>query len=105
MLRDDGLGGDRRRSQAGPAAVIVSSRRRALERLRSAIRDGQAGPILITGEPGAGKTWLAHRLAEELPCGWYSAFVDLASEINALEFLRLMGHRLGVTVPNRLGAA
>ncbi len=38
-----------------PDRRAVASRRRALERLRNALRDGADGPILITGEPGSGK--------------------------------------------------
>ena len=55
----------------------VASRRRALDRLRSRRRRRPCGPILITGEPGAGKTWLTHQLAGVLPSGWQSARVDL----------------------------
>jgi len=73
--------------------------------LRAAVDNGQAGPVLITGEPGAGKTWLTRRLVENLPSGWRSVNVDLASAMDALEFLRLIGHSLGLTIPNRLGAA
>ena len=51
------------RPQADDSPLAVSSRRRALDRLRAAVEAGQPGPVLITGEPGAGKTWLVHRLA------------------------------------------
>jgi type II secretory pathway predicted ATPase ExeA len=84
---------------------VVSSRLRTLQRLRAAVANGQAGPVLITGEPGAGKTWLWRRLVEDLPVGWRSANVDLASAMDAIEFLRLIGHSLGVTIPDRLGGA
>jgi general secretion pathway protein A len=60
---------------------------------------------LITGEPGAGKTWQARRLAAVLPDGWQTAFVDLATGMNGLDFLQWIGHALGISVPNRLGAA
>ena len=54
------------RSQAD-SPLAVSSRRRALDRLRAAVNEDQAAhPILITGEPGAGKTWLAIR-ADPVP--------------------------------------
>jgi general secretion pathway protein A len=84
---------------------VVSSRRRVLQRLRAGVDNGLAGPVLITGEPGAGKTWLTCRLLEDLPSDWRSVNVDVASAMDALEFLRLIGHSLGLTVPNRLGAA
>jgi type II secretory pathway predicted ATPase ExeA len=84
---------------------FVSSRRRALQRLQADVENGQAGPVLITGEPGVGKTWLLRRLVESLPSGWRSVNVDLSSAMDALEFLRLIGHSLGVAIPNRLGEA
>jgi general secretion pathway protein A len=69
------------------------------------IRNGWKGPVLITGESGAGKTWLARRLAGELPTGWLTASVEVTSELNGLEFLRLVGHAMGLTMSNRLGTA
>jgi len=106
MERDHGLGGYAIRQQHGDdAQQAASSRGRALERVRAAVENGQAGPVLITGEPGAGKTWQACRLAALLPDDWRTLFVDLARAMNALDFLRLVGHALGVTVTNRLGAA
>jgi len=106
MERDQGLGGHVGGQPRGEDSQhAVSSRRRALERVRAAIENGQAGPVLITGEPGAGKTWQARRLAALLPDDWRALFVDLATAMNGLEFLRLIGHALGVSVTNRLGAA
>ncbi len=95
----------RPRTDPSSSQPLVSSRRRALQRLRAAVNQGQAGPVLITGEPGAGKTWLLRKMVESLPTGWRSANVDLASAMDAVEFLRLIGHSLGVTIPNRLGQA
>ncbi len=95
----------RPRTDPSSSQPLVSSRRRALQRLRSAVDQGQAGPVLITGEPGAGKTWLLRKLVESLPTGLRSANVDLASAMDAVEFLRLIGYSLGVTIPNRLGQA
>ena len=60
---------------------------------------------MITGEPGAGKTWLLRKLVEGLPSGWRSVHVDVALAMDAIEFLRLMGHSLGVSMPNHLGEA
>jgi type II secretory pathway predicted ATPase ExeA len=83
----------------------VGSRRRAFDALRSAVFLGRPGPILITGESGAGKTALVRRFAAEDPARWCTATVDLAAEMNALEFLRLVGHALGTSSTSRLGKA
>ena len=95
----------RQRTDPRSSQPVVSSRRRALQRLRAAVENGPAGPVLITGEPGAGKTWLLRRLVEGLPSGWRPVNVDLASAMDSIEFLRLIGHSLGVSMPNHLGEA
>jgi type II secretory pathway predicted ATPase ExeA len=83
----------------------VGSRRRAFETLRSAVLLGKPAPILITGESGAGKTALVRRFETEDPAHWRTASVDLAAEMNALEFLRLVGHALGASSTGHLGKA
>jgi general secretion pathway protein A len=60
---------------------------------------------LLTGEPGTGKTWLWRRLVQELPTNWRWLSVDMSEALNALEFLRLIGHGLGINAADRLGAA
>jgi type II secretory pathway predicted ATPase ExeA len=106
MERDQSLRTGRGRQRQRPLSPpAVSSRRRALERLQAATQNGPGGPFLITGEPGAGKTWLARRLSHDLPAYWRAVSVDLATAMNALEFLRLIAHPVGVSVTNRLGAA
>lgn len=85
--------------------LAVGSRRRALDRLWTAFREGLSGPVLITGEPGAGKSWLADRFAERLPAGWRSAGVEMTSALDGPEMLRLIGDELGLEMPDRLGAA
>jgi type II secretory pathway predicted ATPase ExeA len=84
---------------------VVFSRRGALERLRAALGGPDDGPVLITGEAGSGKTWLARRFASQLPTGWRVSHIDLGAAMNALEFLRLVGHSLGVSIGNRLATA
>jgi general secretion pathway protein A len=87
------------------SALVASSRRSALDRVRTAVEQGQPGPVLITGEPGAGKTWLAGMLEGELLALWRLVKVDLAVAMDAVDFLRLITEPLGVAVPDRLGAA
>jgi type II secretory pathway predicted ATPase ExeA len=105
MQPDQGLGVERSRPRAGDSArLAVSSRRGALERLSAAVRDGRNGPVLLTGEPGAGKTWLADRLEDGLPAGWRALSVELTSVLDALEFLRLVADALGLPMTDRLGS-
>ena len=60
---------------------------------------------MITGEPGAGKTWLVQQLASLLPSCWGSTRVDLTRAMTALDFLQLIGHLLGAPLAEGLGAA
>jgi general secretion pathway protein A len=85
--------------------LLVSSRRDALETMRRAITVDGAGPILLTGEPGTGKTWLWRRLVSELPAGWRWLSVEMSEAIDALEFLALINHGLGISHAGRLGSA
>jgi general secretion pathway protein A len=85
--------------------VAVNSRRRALDRLWTVFQGGPSGPVLITGEPGAGKSWVVRRFCEGLPTGWGSAEVELTSSLDSLELLHLVGAQLGLEMPERLGAA
>src|SRR5690348_11356044 len=99
------IGTEVRRLPPDGGRGAVSSRRRALEQLRAANEGSPSGPVLITGEPGAGKTWLARRFAEGLPAGRRSVEVEITSALDGLEMLRLVGDGLGLEMPDRLGAA
>ena len=85
--------------------LAVTSRRRAFDRLRAFASEGQGHPILMTGEPGAGKTWLANALAGLLPPSWMAAYVDLTGAMTALDFLQLVGHSLGLPLADGLAPA
>ncbi len=94
------------RTTRDPYALPVHRRRLVLERLlATAMEPAPAGPILITGEPGAGKTWLAERLIHELPDGWTIVRVDACPAMGPLDFLHLIGCSLGVALSDRLGLA
>jgi type II secretory pathway predicted ATPase ExeA len=105
MDQDQGPGTEPSDRPRADSPLAVSSRRRALDRLQAAAIGGQARPLLITGEPGAGKTWLTHQLACLLPPCWGQARVDLTRAMTAIDFLQLIGHSLGVPLAEGLGAA
>src|SRR5262249_7715916 len=105
QVGDAGRGGEIRGPGASPRDLPVSSRRGALATLRQAVLAGGAGPVLITGEPGSGKSWLWRRLLAELPGPWRSICVDMSRALDALEFLRLIAAGLDLAIPDRLGAA
>jgi AAA domain len=48
------------------AEFVLPSRDRAIERVRTALESG-SGIIVLTGEPGVGKSWLIDRLIDRLP--------------------------------------
>jgi type II secretory pathway predicted ATPase ExeA len=96
MERHRGFGADAGQPLGDDFAPVAGARRRrAFEQVRAALEEGH-GPVLITGEPGAGKSWLAERLAARLSSAWAVATVDLASALGAVDFLRLVADPLGV---------
>jgi general secretion pathway protein A len=48
---------------------------------------------------------MVRHFSESLPTGWRSAEVAMTSSLDSLELLRLIGGRLGLEMPDRLGAA
>ncbi len=72
---------------------ILPSRGAALTRCLDGLVDG---PILITGDAGIGKSWLAGRVAavSTRTRRWIS--VDLAPSIGPESLIRTIGHRLGL---------
>jgi general secretion pathway protein A len=75
----------------------VSSRRDALEALRREVEVDGSGPVLLTGEPGAGKTWLWRLLVRGLAPRWRWLSVDISAALDTAEFLELVGHGLGIS--------
>src|SRR3954462_7348133 len=73
----------------------LPSRGEAIIALRPAI-EAQAGPLLVTGEPGVGKTWLWRRLHAETPHSWRWTVVDVPPSIDPATFYHLIGHGLGL---------
>lgn len=90
---------NRRIAPQGSPGDAVASRLTALQSLTAAMA---AGPALLTGEPGAGKTWLRRRLVESLAPAWGAAVVEAAPAIDAVDFLTLAAAKLGVApLPDR----
>ncbi len=97
-----------RRSPIDPdrmAAGPVESRRRALDRLISAFWSGLADPVLMTGEPGSGKRWLARYFASGLSTDWRCSEVSLAAAIDGVDLLHLAADPIGLDLTGRTSAA
>lgn len=65
-------------------------RRKDLQRLTSALREGTARTIIITGPDGTGKTALATRLSLRIASEGYSVMPLYSSEANPLSTARLL---------------
>ena len=91
MDQDPCLSAVSRRQLVPKSVLAVSSRRRALDCLRTAIEAEPPQPVLITGEPGAGKTWLIDQLCHFLPSTWRSARVDLTRATTPSTFFTCSG--------------
>jgi general secretion pathway protein A len=90
---------NRDRVRRAPADVFaLPSRAAAIVALRPAL-EAQAGPVLVTGEAGVGKTWLWRRLLAEMPPPWRWLVVDIPPEVDPEGFYRLIGHSLGLPAP------
>ncbi len=95
---------DARGSQLDPTeAFVLPSRRPALDLCLDPGRIG-AGPILLTGDAGVGKTWLWRRLAAEAPPRrWLN--VNLTPTNEPADLYRLISHELGLSNPGQTAAS
>lgn len=86
---------DRDGSPVGQAGEFVLPSRKAA--LATCLRGLHKGPVLITGEPGVGKTWLAGRLTRERrePARWIT--VDLTPSLDDEGLYRAIGRGLGLS--------
>jgi type II secretory pathway predicted ATPase ExeA len=90
--RRDGRSRGGARRAADP---ILPSRRAALAVLRRSIAEGRA-PVLLTGEPGSGKTWLTRRLIAADRSGRRWLAIDVAPATETADLLRAIAGRLGL---------
>jgi general secretion pathway protein A len=100
-IRDGAMSEGSRGSEAKSRDVAVSSRRDALHVLRNSVLSACPALLLLTGESGAGKTWLWRRLIGELQSSWRCQTVELTDGLQPLEFLTLLGRGLVETGPDR----
>jgi len=98
MDRSRGVGwADRSVSRRGPGDdYVLPSRHEAAECLRAAL-ESQAGPVVLTGEPGVGKTWLCRHLRRSMPTCWRWLIVDLSPAVGPTELYQLLLHGMGLT--------
>jgi general secretion pathway protein A len=82
-------------------APILPSRVEALGLLRASLGIGY-GPVLLTGEAGAGKSWLWQRLMGESETRVLA--IDLAPATEPEALYRTIGHRLGLSERRSLTA-
>jgi general secretion pathway protein A len=98
----DGTSDTPRRTSAEDFAL--PSRGEAIVAIRPTL-DAPAGPILLTGEPGVGKTWLCRRLQAELPPPWHWVLVDMPPAVDPTTLYHLIGHCLGLPAASGADAA
>lgn len=81
------------RNQPSDAETFLLPSRRAA--LSAVVVGLDAGPLLITGAAGMGKTWLGRRLAEvDSPLGWMA--LDLAPGASPPDLVRALARGLGL---------
>ena len=96
------------RGTAADGDLLLPSRAAALEICRRTLEAAEEpGPVLLTGEAGAGKTWLWGQLVARCPGGRRWLAVDLAPTAGPVEFAQslALGLGLGPVGPGRARAA
>lgn len=87
---------DRGRGQDDPAAgFLLPSRVSALEALGDGL-ELWAGPVLLTGNSGVGKSWLVRGLQASLPAEWQWVNLDLTPSLDAPGLYRAILRELAV---------
>ncbi len=76
----------------GPEGFVPTSREPLLDACSDAV---DAGPILLTGESGIGKTWLRRAIEAGRPAPWRWAVVDLTPANDPIDLYRLIGRATG----------
>lgn len=78
--------------------LVLPSRLRLINRVIDSLL-GAAGIVVVTGEPGVGKTWLASRISGRLPTGWSSIRLDLSPATTPSILLRDLAEAIGAGGP------
>jgi type II secretory pathway predicted ATPase ExeA len=81
----------------GPTSGILPSRRNALEAIRVAIARGN-GPVVLSGEPGVGKSLIRRKLQDARKLGGAWITVEVAPRSSVRDFYGLMTRELRVDV-------
>ena len=89
-------------SRPGPVRDhVLPTRAAATAALHDALDCG-AGPALLTGGPGVGKSWLARRLCRAMPADWSWARLDLSPAVAPPDLDRLVASAMGLPGADRL---
>jgi type II secretory pathway predicted ATPase ExeA len=87
------LGGGREHSD--PLASFALPSRAEARAIGCAALQSNTGPVLITGEPGIGKTWLWQRLADTLPLERPTLAIDLTPATDPRTLFGAIAHQMG----------
>ena len=88
---------DRQERDGAAVEFVLPSRAAAIDALRGGL-EAQAGPVLLTGDPGVGKSWVCRLLREQLPSCWRWGVVDLTPSVGPAGLYRLISRGFGLSV-------